>query len=169
MKGFVIATSAVVLAVSGGTVSADTVKIGLIASYTGAFATWGTQFQQAIEAYQSVNGKTVKGPDGKTHEIQFVYRDSGEPGSRQGQAAGGGAGAAREGQVPDRFRAVAACHGASAKSPTQAKIPVVIMNAATASIARGSPYYRAREHDDSRSSRPRSRNGRSRTASREST
>ena len=29
----------------------------------------------------------------------------------------------------------------SAKSPTQAKIPVVIMNAATASIVRGSPYY----------------------------
>jgi len=28
-------------------------KIGLIASYTGAFATWGPQFQNAIEAYQA--------------------------------------------------------------------------------------------------------------------
>jgi hypothetical protein len=39
------------------------VKVGLIADFTGAFATWGAQFQQAIEAYQALNGKTVKGPD----------------------------------------------------------------------------------------------------------
>jgi branched-chain amino acid transport system substrate-binding protein len=55
-------------------------KVGLIASYTGAFATWGTQFQQAVEAYQAVQGKTVKGPDGNTHEIQFVYRDAASQG-----------------------------------------------------------------------------------------
>ena len=52
----------------------------MIADFTGAFATWGTQFQQAVEAYQAVNGKSVKGPDGKTHEIQFVYRDSASAG-----------------------------------------------------------------------------------------
>jgi len=48
-----------------GAASADVVKVGLIASYTGAFATWGTQFQQAVEAYQASHGKTVKGPDGR--------------------------------------------------------------------------------------------------------
>ena len=55
--------------------SAAIVKVGLIASYTGAFATWGSQFQRAVEAYQALHGKTVKGPDGKEHEFQFVYRD----------------------------------------------------------------------------------------------
>ncbi len=29
----------------------------------------GTEFRQAVEAYQGVHGKTVKGPDGSTHEI----------------------------------------------------------------------------------------------------
>ena len=63
---------------SGGTSlsMADVVKIGMISDFTGAFATWGTQMQQAVEAYQSVHGKTVKGSDGKAHEIQYVYRDS---------------------------------------------------------------------------------------------
>ena len=56
------------------------VKVGLIADFTGAFANWGTQFQQAIEAYQAVHGKTVKGPDGKEIEIQFVYRDNASAG-----------------------------------------------------------------------------------------
>ncbi len=41
--------------------SADVVKVGLIADFTGAFATWGSQFQQAIEAYQALNGKTRQG------------------------------------------------------------------------------------------------------------
>ena len=68
------------LLLSAGAASADVVKVGLIASYTGAFATWGTQFQQAVEAYQATHGKTVKGPDGKEHEIQFIYRDAASQG-----------------------------------------------------------------------------------------
>ena len=59
---------------------ADVVKVGLIADFTGAFATWGTQFQQAVDAYQALHGKTVKGPDGKEHEIQFIYRDNASAG-----------------------------------------------------------------------------------------
>ena len=39
-----------------GTAQADVVKVGLIADFTGAFATWGTQFQQAVDAYQVANG-----------------------------------------------------------------------------------------------------------------
>ena len=58
----------------------DVVKIGLIASYTGAFATWGSQFQQAVEAYRALHGNTVKGPGGEEIEIQFVYRDTASQG-----------------------------------------------------------------------------------------
>ena len=69
MKWSMGATAAALLSLSSGMALGDTLKVGLIASYTGAFATWGTQFQQAVEAYQAVHGKTVKGPDGSTHEI----------------------------------------------------------------------------------------------------
>ena len=56
--------------------AAEVFKIGLIASYTGAFATWGPQFQNAIEAYQAINGKTVKGPKGEEIEVQIIPRDA---------------------------------------------------------------------------------------------
>jgi branched-chain amino acid transport system substrate-binding protein len=46
-------------------VAAETFKIGLIADYSGAFATWGPQFQNAIEAYQAIYGKSVNGPKGE--------------------------------------------------------------------------------------------------------
>jgi branched-chain amino acid transport system substrate-binding protein len=119
---------------------ADVVKIGLIADFTGAFATWGQQFQQAIEAYQAVNGKTVKGPDGKTHEIQYVYRDNASAGPDKTKQL------AEELVLREKVKMLAGFdlspHAmAVGEIANQAKIPVVIMNAATASIVRGSPYY----------------------------
>src|SRR3972149_1294333 len=61
----------------GGPATAKEVyKIGLIASFTGAFASWGVQFQQAVEAFQTVNGKMLKGPKGEEIEVQVVYRDT---------------------------------------------------------------------------------------------
>ena len=132
------AAGALILATA--TAHADVVKVGLIADFTGAFATWGTQFQQAIEAYQAVNGKTVKGPDGKTHEIQFVYRDTASAGPDKAKQL------AEELVLREKVKLLAGFdlspHAmAVADIATQAKIPVVIMNAATASITRGSPYY----------------------------
>src|SRR5450756_1186417 len=70
------ATAAVVALSAGSAAAADVVKVGLIADFSGPFAVWGSQFQQAIEAYQAVHGKTVKGPGGKDIEIQYVYRDT---------------------------------------------------------------------------------------------
>ncbi len=53
--------------------SADVVKVGLIASYTGAFATWGTQFQQAVEAYQaSVSALLLSAPDTVQAGVPFL-------------------------------------------------------------------------------------------------
>jgi len=119
---------------------ADVIKVGLIADFTGAFATWGTQFQQAIEAFQSVNGKTVKGPDGKEHDIQFVYRDAASSGPDKAKQL------AEELVLREKVKFLAGFdlspHAmAVAEIANQAKIPVIIMNAGTASITRGSPYY----------------------------
>ena len=138
-----LVTGAVAVAVGffgAGQASADVVKVGLIVSFSGAFATWGTQFQQAIQAYQSVYGNTVKGPDGKQHEIQFIYRDAASAGPDKAKQL------AEELAVRDKVKFLAGFelspHAmAVAETAGQARIPVVIMNAATASITRGSPYY----------------------------
>jgi branched-chain amino acid transport system substrate-binding protein len=141
MKWLLGAVAAAVLSLSGGAASAAEVfKVGLIADFTGAFATWGPQFQQAIEAYQAVHGKTVKGPDGKDIEIQFVYRDVTSAGPDKAKQL------AEELVLREKVKMLAGFdlspHAmAVADISQQAKIPVVIMNAATASITRGSPYY----------------------------
>src|SRR5262245_4580083 len=67
---------------------AETFKIGLMASYTGAFATWGTQFQNAIEAFQAINGKSVKGPKGEDIEVALAYRDAASSGADKAKQLG---------------------------------------------------------------------------------
>lgn len=120
--------------------AAEVFKIGLIASFTGAFASWGTQFQNAIEAFQAINGKTVKGPKGEDIEVQIVYRDAASGGADKAKQL------AEELVLREKVKMLAGFelspHAmAVGEIATQAKVPVVIMNAATASITRGSPYY----------------------------
>ena len=134
------AAAGALLVVTTASSAADVVKVGLIADFTGAFANWGSQFQQAVEAFQAVHGKTVKGPDGKEIEIQFVYRDNASAGPDKTKQL------AEELVLRERVKFLAGFdlspHAmAVADIATQAKIPVIIMNAATASITRGSPYY----------------------------
>jgi branched-chain amino acid transport system substrate-binding protein len=140
MKWSMGAAAAALLGLCSGAALGDTLKVGLIASYTGAFATWGTQFQQAVEAYQALHGKTVKGPDGAAHEIQFVYRDTASQGPDKAKQL------AEELILRERVKFLTGLE----LSPyamvlgdlsQQAKIPVVIMNAGAAPIVRGSPYF----------------------------
>ena len=49
------------LLLAAGTASADTVKVGIVGTFSGPFARWGQQFQQAIEVYQKQHGKSVNG------------------------------------------------------------------------------------------------------------
>src|SRR6516225_1624993 len=118
----------------------DVVKVGLIASYAGAFATWGSQFQQAVEAYQALYGNTVKGPDGEEIEVQFVYRDATSQGPDKAKLL------AEELILHDHVKFLCGLElspyaMALADISKEAKVPVVIMNAATASITRMSPYF----------------------------
>lgn len=120
--------------------AAEVFKIGLIADFTGAFATWGPQFQNAISAYQAVNGRTVKGPKGEDIEVQFVYRDAASGGADKAKQI------AEELILREKVKMLAGFdlspHAmAVGEIATQAKVPVIIMNAAAASITRGSPYY----------------------------
>jgi branched-chain amino acid transport system substrate-binding protein len=140
MKWSIGAAAAAILSLSTGFAAADVVKVGLIADFTGAFATWGGQFQQAIEAFQAINGKSVKGPDGKEYEIAFVYRDSASAGPDKAKQL------AEELVLRDKVKFLVGFdlspHAmAVADIATQTKTPVIIMNAATASITRSSPYF----------------------------
>lgn len=122
--GFVLATTAA---------WADTVKIGLLAPFSGPFAVWGTQFKQSVEAFQKVNGD----PNG--HKLEIIYRDNaGDP--------------ARTRQLAEEMilrEKVSFLTGFSltpeamavAELITEAKVPAVIMNSGTAIITRKSPYF----------------------------
>ena len=109
----------------------DVVKVGLIASYTGAFATWGSQFQQAVEAYRALHGNIVKGPNAEEIEIQFVYRDTASQGPDKAKQL------AEELILHDHVKFLCGLElspyaMALADISKEAKVPVVIMNAATA-------------------------------------
>ena len=74
------------------------------------------------------------------HDVQFVYRDSASQGPDKAKQL------AEELVVREKVKfltgfALSPHAMAVAEIANQAKIPVVIMNAATASITRGSPYY----------------------------
>ena len=60
---------------------AETVKIGVITPFSGPFAQYGTQYQQAIEVYQALHGTSAGG-----HEIEFIYKDVGGPNPDQSRS-----------------------------------------------------------------------------------
>ena len=62
------------LFLTAGIATAETVKVGVVGTFSGPFARWGQQFQQAIEVYQKQHGKSVNG-----NEIEVIYRDDGGP------------------------------------------------------------------------------------------
>src|SRR5262245_40404945 len=140
MKSLRIAIAAAAVSLFAAGASAQTVKVGLVANFSGGMAIYGSQFQQAIQAYQAINGTTVKGPDGQTHTIEYLYRDTTTAGPDKAKQL------SEELVLRDRVKFLAGYdlspHAMAAGDvATQAKTPVLIMNAATGSITRGSPYY----------------------------
>lgn len=118
-----------------GVAAAETVKVGVLGVFSGGFARWGEQFQQAIAVYQKQHGDTVNG-----HKIEIVYRDVGGPDP------------AKSRQLTEELilREKVQFLGGFAFTPnalsiaqlvTEAKIPTVIFNAATAVVTRRSPMF----------------------------
>ncbi len=75
--------AAALLLIAGGAAHAETVKVGMIADFTGGMAIYGSQFQQAVQAYQAVNGNSVKGPNGETITLEFLTRDAASGGAEK--------------------------------------------------------------------------------------
>ena len=117
------------------TASADTIRVGVIAPFSGPFATWGKQFKEAIEVYQAEHGTSVG-----DHDIEILYRDSGGPKPDSAKAL------AQElliREQVDYLGGFVFTPNALAVAPLidRAKKPAVIFNAATSIITEQSDYF----------------------------
>nr|WP_246407826.1 ABC transporter substrate-binding protein [Microvirga lupini] len=125
--------AAVTLALSGAALAQETVKIGLILPMTGPFASTGRQIEAAARLYMQQQGDTVAGK-----KIQLIVKDDTGVADVTKRLA-------QELIVNDKI-SVMAGFGltplalAPAPLATQAKVPAVVMAAATATITEASPF-----------------------------
>ena len=112
----------------------QTIKIGIVAPFSGPFADYGKQFDAGMKAYQKVHGAAAG-----NHKIEIVIRDTGGPNPEVAKRH------AQELIVRDKVDFLAGFGLtpealAVADIATQAKKPMVIFNAATSIITTKSPY-----------------------------
>jgi branched-chain amino acid transport system substrate-binding protein len=133
-RGFLTAVIAAALAVGAlPAVAQETVKIGLILPMTGPFASTGRQIDTAIKVYMAKHGGTVAGK-----KIEVILKDDGGTADTTRRLA-------QELVVNDKV-AFLAGFGltptalATAPIATQAKVPMIVMAAATSMITEQSPF-----------------------------
>ncbi|KFG67036.1 ABC transporter substrate-binding protein [Microvirga sp. BSC39] len=124
---------AMTLALSSAALAQEAVKVGLILPMTGPFASTGRQIEAAVKLYMQQNGDTVAGK-----KIQLIVKDDTGVADVTKRLA-------QELIVNDKI-SVMAGFGltplalAPAPLATQAKVPQVVMAAATATITEASPF-----------------------------
>jgi branched-chain amino acid transport system substrate-binding protein len=121
---------------AAGTVSAQTIKIGVINTYSGPNASLGDNMDKGMKLYMKLNEKRL--PPGV--KIELVTRDDGGANPDKAKQL------AQELIVRDRVQILTGLiwtPNAAAIAPlaTEAKLPTVIMNAGTSSITTMSPYF----------------------------
>ena len=52
----------------------DSIKVGIVAPFSGPFADYGKQFDAGVKAFQKINGTTVAG-----RKVEVIVRDTGGP------------------------------------------------------------------------------------------
>jgi|SRR5579871_6748250 len=114
---------------------AQTVKIGIISTYTGLNATFGAEMDRGVKLYQKLNADKL--PPGV--RIEMVVRDDGGPLPDKAK------GIAQELIVRDKVQILTGIvwtPNALAIAPlvTEAKVPMVVMNAAGSAVTTRSPY-----------------------------
>jgi branched-chain amino acid transport system substrate-binding protein len=114
---------------------AQTVKVGIVAPFSGAFAHYGTLFKAGAEAYVASEGGKLAG---KT--VEFIYRDTGGPNPALTKSL------VQELIVKDKVDYLGGfvfTPNALAIAPLiqQSRTPTVIFNAAASSITEKSEYF----------------------------
>ncbi len=128
-----LAASAAALAATGAATAQELLKIGLILPMTGPFASTGKQIDAAVKLYMQQNGDAVAG-----RKVQVILKDDTGAADTTKRLA-------QELIVNDKV-SVLAGFGltplalAPAPLATQAKVPEIVMAAATATITEASPY-----------------------------
>jgi branched-chain amino acid transport system substrate-binding protein len=114
--------------------AADPIKVGLIVPMSGPFASTGKQVEAAVKLYQQQNGTSVAG-----REVQIILKDDG------GVSPDVTKRLAQELISRDKVQVLAGfgltpLAFAAAPVATQAKVPMIVMNAATSVIPQRSPF-----------------------------
>jgi branched-chain amino acid transport system substrate-binding protein len=126
--------AAVLLQTAGAVRAADVVRIGVVAEFSGPFADYGAQIVGGMKAYLKQNGDVYAGK-----KIEIITRDTTGPAPEIAKRF------AQELATRDNVDILAGfglTPNALAVAPvaTEAKKPMVIMNAATSVITTRSPY-----------------------------
>ena len=121
--------------ISGGSTSAQTVKVGIINTYSGPLESQGDQMERGIVLYMKQHAHDL--PAGV--KIELIRRDDTGPNPEVAKRL------AQDLITRDHVQLLAGVvwtPNALAIAPlvTEAKVPLIIMNAATASITTKSPY-----------------------------
>ena len=149
MPGIAMTLLSVVLAFGAGAAGAgETVKIGVIAEFSGPFADYGAQILGGMKVYLKQNGEVFGGK-----RVELLVRDT------TGAAPDIAKRVAQELVTRDNVDILAGfglTPNALAVAPvaTQAKKPMVIMNAATSIITTKSPYIVRVSHTMPQNSQP---------------
>lgn len=112
----------------------DVLRIGVIASYSGPYADYGHQFDAGIALYLKEHGGRIAG-----RKVEIIKKDTGGPAPDLAKRI------AQELVVRDKVDFLAGLDFspnayAVAAIASQAKVPTVIMNAASSAITKASPY-----------------------------
>lgn len=129
-----LAACALFLASTGIAAADGTVKIGVLGVMSGPFAEFGAQFMGGIKAFQKLYGTKVAGKD-----VEIIVKDVGGPKPDVAKRL------AQELVVHDKVDVLtgfAFSPNAAAVAPiaTEAKVPMVVMNAAATNLTAASPY-----------------------------
>jgi branched-chain amino acid transport system substrate-binding protein len=122
-------------AATAGAWAAESVKIGLVLPMSGPFAAYGKQIEHGVKLYLASHGDTFGG-----RKVELILRDD-----SPGTAGDVSKRLAQELVVKDKVDILAGfglTPSAFAVAPvaTEAKKPMVVMNAATSSVTTKSPY-----------------------------
>jgi branched-chain amino acid transport system substrate-binding protein len=121
-------------AISASPAYCDVIKVGVIGTMSGPYALFGLNFKEGIDTWVAEHGSKVG-----DHQIEFVYRDEESPNPAKSKAL------AQELIVKEKVQYLAGLYftpDAMAVAPLleEAKVPMVVMNAATSAIVEKSPY-----------------------------
>lgn len=121
-------------AISAAHAADEPLRIGLIATYSGPYADYGRQFDDGIAVYLKEHGGKIAG-----RTVEVIKKDTAGPAPDVAKRA------AQELVVRDKVNFLTGLDFspnayAVASISTQAKIPTIVMNAASSGIPASSPY-----------------------------